>query len=161
MIELWYPGTWMHKLCTVTSFAFLSVISCLLLFSEIFERSWGEMKMLKRGRPIGRKNGLYAFMHCSGNISSAFLNSRLIALGTLFISDYIPSLKIHANCSRKSNCHKFPLFSSRWVLEICVCLQRISLLKANCESCQSSFLWNHGSAKIKNKSVKQYGNLLT
>lgn len=51
-------------------------------------------------------------MHCSGDISSAFLNSRLIALGTLFISDYIPSLKIHTNCSRKSNCHKFQLFSA-------------------------------------------------
>lgn len=69
------------------------------------------MKMLKSQNREGGGE-LYAFMHCSGDISSAFLNSRLIALGTLFISGYIPSLKIHTNCSRKSNCHKFQLFSA-------------------------------------------------
>lgn len=51
-------------------------------------------------------------MHCSGDIASAFLNSWLMALGTFFILDYIPSLKIHTNCSRKSNWHKFQLFSA-------------------------------------------------
>lgn len=105
-----------------------------LIFWNIWTVSWRNENVRKR-KTNRMKKELYAFMHCSGNISSAYQN-WLIALGTLFISVCIPSLKIYGNCSRKSSCHKFRLFSYKWVLEICVCLPWTSFLKANCERCQ-------------------------